>query len=75
MLTKIFDVRTGEMTHRGIWELHCGSRQKGQDYLSRAAKAGDGYAKKIMVLNGLQLPDPEISTYGGGAVIDVYIHK
>lgn len=76
MLAKPFTGRTDEMTHHGIWELNCGDREKGRDYLSRAAMEGDGYAKRTLVHYGLPLPDPEIQIRGGGVpAIDVYIHK
>lgn len=76
MLAKTFTGSTDAITHRGIWELNCGDRERGQEFLSRAAMAGDGYAKTILVNRGLPLPEPEIyRSTGGRPAIDVYINK
>ena len=76
MLAKSFTGSTDAITHRGIWELNCGDRARGQEYLSRAAMAGDSYAKTVLVNRGLPLPEPEIyPSTGGRPAIDVYINK
>lgn len=77
MLAKPFGGgRLDEMTHRGIWELSCGDRAKGQEYLSQSASAGDGYAKRMLIRYGLPLPEPMLPAVGSGTTsIDVYIHK
>lgn len=73
MLANTFASRLDEVTHRGLWELKCGDRYKGEALLTQAATAGDQYAKRILVNNGIALPDPEILYPEGTPTININV--
>jgi hypothetical protein len=69
--------RGAEFTFRGMYEIDCGDRKKGQELVTTGAEYGDSYARKVLIHYGMPLPDPRIpiSGGGGGETLDIYIHK
>jgi hypothetical protein len=65
-----------ELEFRGIYEVRCGNRAKGQEYLTKAADSGSSYAKRALLRHGMPLPDPRTPISGGATPsIDVYIRR